>query len=241
MRKFLKEIIPPIALKVYKKIINASKNFSKNNSKKNSVQTNSHQQDLSVYWDSEMAALLETWGKDHVWNEIQMFLVGKKGKVLDIACGTGVTIKIASKNKDLEVYGCDISDLLITKAVGRGIDKKYLQVCDAANMSIYPDDYFDYSYSIGSLEHFTEDGILKFIAEVQRITKQATFHMVPISRDGQNKGWIKTYQSYFNNNEQWWMDRFKSKYEYIYAIDSGWKDDISLGKWFVCIKKNDDS
>ena len=230
--------MPPIVVKGYRKITGSIRKNSLSEGTQNVKRPkNSDGQDLDVYWDKEMAEMLETWGKDHVWNEIQMFLVGKKGKALDIACGTGITMEIVSKNTGLEVYGCDISDLLITKAVERGIDKKYLQVCDATNMNMYPDNYFDYSYSIGSLEHFTEEGIMKFIAEVQRVTKYESFHMMPTSRKYQNEGWIKTYQSYFNNNEQWWIDKFATLYPDVYAIDSGWKDDISIGKWFVCMKK----
>lgn len=193
-------------------------------------------QDLAVYWDKEMARILETWGEDHVWNEIQMFLANSEGRVLDIACGTGVTINIVSKNKNLEVHGCDISDFLIHKAINRGISKTHLQVCDATNMDCYIDNFFDYSYSIGSLEHFTEEGILKFVNETYRITKHLSFHMVPISRSGKNHGWIKTFQSYFNNSEDWWMDKFKIKYRQVISINSGWKDEISTGKWFVCYK-----
>ena len=167
-----------------------------------------------------------------------MLLLNCSGKVLDIACGTGVTIELLSKYNNLEVYGCDISDFLIDKAIERGIDKKYLQVCDATKMDIYENDFFDYSYSIGSLEHFTEDGILKFILETHRITKNISFHMLPVSRSEKNEGWIKTLQSFHNNTVEWWQEKFKLKYSKFDIINSGWKDNISIGKWFVCFKNN---
>jgi ubiquinone/menaquinone biosynthesis C-methylase UbiE len=156
--------------------------------------------------------------------------------VLDIACGTGITMEILSKQKSLELYGCDISDFLIGKALKRGIDKKYLEVCDATDMKVYKDNQFDYSFSIGSLEHFTEDGIVKFVSEVNRITKQMSFHMMPVSRSGKNEGWMKTLQSFHNNSVDWWIEKFKSKYTNVFVINSGWKDDISVGKWFICSK-----
>jgi len=235
MKKVFKEFVPPIFFKIYRKISGLRKrNLSK---KKHAVHsTDGTEQDLDVYWDLEMAEMLETWGVDHVWNEIQMLLVGKKGKILDIACGTGTTIEIVSKYKDLEVYGCDISDFLISKAANKGIDKKYLQVCDATNMNMYADDQFDYSYSIGSLEHFTEEGIPKFISEIHRTTKYISYHMMPTSAKNKNEGWINMYQSYFNNSEQWWIEKFRLKFSQVYSINSGWKDDLSIGKWFVCIK-----
>lgn len=208
----------------------------KNIDNNNLVVSNTDNQDIDLYWDPVMAESLETWGEEHVWNEIQMFLVEAKGKVLDIACGTGVTINIVEKNKNFEVYGCDISDFLIGKAVNKGINNERLKVYDATNMNCYKDNSFDYSYSIGSLEHFTDIGILKFVDEVYRITEKFSYHMVPISRNGIDNGWITPYQSYYNNSEEWWMEKFKSKYKNVQSINSGWKDEISIGKWFICSK-----
>jgi hypothetical protein len=34
------------------------------------------------------------------------------------------------------------------------------------------------------------------------------------------------------------MEKFKSVYGKIYLLDSSWEDDISVGKWFVCIKED---
>src|SRR5689334_19191533 len=46
------------------------------------------EQALDVYWDAQMAAILETWGIGNAWNEIQLLLLNARGTVLDIACGT---------------------------------------------------------------------------------------------------------------------------------------------------------
>ena len=70
----------------------------------------------------------------------------------------GKVIEILQKFPKIDIYGCDISDFLIKKAIIRGIDKNKLIVCDATKMK-YEDNFFDFSYSIGSLEHFTESGI----------------------------------------------------------------------------------
>jgi ubiquinone/menaquinone biosynthesis C-methylase UbiE len=235
IKRIIIAICPPLFLKGFyklKRIISA-----RPVSQKEKLVLNPDKQDLDLYWDPVMAELLETWGEDHAWNEIQMLLVGKKGKVLDIACGTGITIDIVSKNKDLKVYGCDISDFLIQKAINKGINKELLEVCDATNMICYDDNSFDSSYSIGSLEHFTEKGIVKFVEEIYRITDNFSFHMVPISRNGIDNGWISPYQSYFNNSEEWWLEKFKSKFKNVQSINSGWNDDASIGKWFICSKK----
>lgn len=195
----------------------------------------SHNQDLGIYFNESFANILETWGEDHVWNEIQLLLANSHGKVLDIACGTGIVIKKLESNKNIEVWGFDISDLLINRAIQKGIDPLKLKVMDATKTD-YPDLFFDYSYSIGSLEHFSEDGIIQFINESYRYTKYASFHKIPVSRSGMDEGWIKTIQTYFNNSEKWWEGKFRTSYSKVLIINSGWKDDISIGKWFICYK-----
>lgn len=217
------------------KIFNIIKKIAGSRVKRIPINTQTGRQDLDVYWDPEMAKMLETWGEGNAWNEIQLFMVNCKGSVLDIACGTGKTIELLEKFPELELYGCDISDFLINKAIERGIPASHLAVCDATKTD-YSDNYFSYAYSIGSLEHFTEDGIVKFISECHRIVKETSFHMVPVSKSGKDEGWIKSMQSYHNNSEDWWLRKYKSAYEIVYTLNSVWSDRISEGKWFVCVK-----
>lgn len=231
----LKQITPPIIWntlgKTARKIINKKGNSSPNYSDDPS------EQDLSVYYDPVMAQALETWGEGNVWNEIQLLMSICSGKVLDIACGTGKTIEINSRFPNIEVYGCDISDFLLKKASERGISVNHLKLCDATKTD-YEDNYFQHSYSIGSLEHFTSDGIDKFIEESYRITQKSSFHTMPVSRKNQDEGWIKNYQSYYNNSVNWWLKRFEEVYPEVYVLESSWQDEISVGKWFVCTKSN---
>jgi ubiquinone/menaquinone biosynthesis C-methylase UbiE len=195
----------------------------------------SRRQDLDVYWDPRMAEALEHWGEGTAWNEIRLLLVNCSGKVLDIACGTGKTISLLADLADLEIHGCDISDMLIGKAIERGIARERLTVTDATAMN-YLDASFDWGYSIGSLEHFTQDGIVRFLSECSRVVRRATFHMVPVSRSGKNEGWIKPNQSYYNNSSQWWVERCRAVYPQVIALDSAWSDKLSTGMWLVCRK-----
>ena len=192
-------------------------------------------QDLDVYWSEEMAALLETWGEGNVWNEIQFLLYDRHGKVLDIACGTGKTMQVLARFPRLEITGFDISDLLIGRARERGISSERLFVADATRL-VFPDRSFDYAYSIGSLEHFTEGGLHQAIAECHRVITRGAFHMVPVSRSGKDEGWIKAQQSFFNNSVEWWLDKYRARFPEVLVLDSTWEDTFSVGKWFVCIK-----
>ena len=235
MKSLVRELLPPIllrALVAVKKYI-----FHKLILIKSKLRNaSSSQQDLEVYWDPNMATVLETWGQNNVWNEIQFFMINCKGRVLDIACGNGKAIEVLSKFPFITVHGCDISDFLIEKAVQRGINAEHLKICDASQTN-YPDLYFEYSYSIGSLEHFTEDGIHNFIKENFRTTKKTAYHFIPVSKSRRNEGWIKTFQSYFNNSTEWWLNKFTTIYPVVYVLDSVWCDDISDGKWFICSKE----
>jgi ubiquinone/menaquinone biosynthesis C-methylase UbiE len=192
-------------------------------------------QDLELYWDARMANILESWGEGNVWTEIQFLMANLKGKVLDIACGTGKCIEILSQLPSIELYGCDISDFLVKKAIDRGIPENHLVVCDATKTD-YADGTFEYAYSIGSLEHFTEQGIIDFLVECRRIVKGTSFHMVPVSDKEINEGWLKTRQSFHNNSTEWWMSKFASVYTTVISLNSTWADDISTGKWFICFK-----
>jgi ubiquinone/menaquinone biosynthesis C-methylase UbiE len=226
LKNVLRLILPPILVRP----------LSRNRSAraKNDVRQ-PESQDLDIYWSQAMAETLENWGAGTVWHEVMFLLANCHGRVLDIACGTGKTIVLTSSLPKIEVHGCDISDMLIEKAREHGIDASRLKVCDATNMA-YDDDAFAHSYSIGSLEHFTEDGILKFISECHRVTRRSSAHMIPVSRSGTDEGWMKTEQSFFNNSSAWWLTRFRSRYADVVELDSLWSDPVSVGKWFVCAK-----
>lgn len=234
MKHLIKSFIPPVLIELGQK----AGIFKDPNKviiyKKNENDT----QDLDMYFDPEYAKILDSWGEKTTWIEIQMLLANCKGKVLDIACGSGVTMRILNKYKDLDVHGCDISDLLIKKAVSLGIAENNLKVTDATKMD-YADLAFDYSYSIGSLEHFTEKGISEFIAEAARVTKYTSMHMMPTSKSGTNEGWMSTsttIQTFHNNSDEWWMNKYKQSFREVIMLNSRWDDGISYGRWFICKK-----
>lgn len=190
------------------------------------------QQNLAPYWCPEMLEAFETWGEDNAWHEIQFLLANRWGRVLDIACGTGKVIEILEGFPNLELYGCDISDFLIERAIERGVDKEHLRVCNVIDTE-YEDKFFDYSYSIGSLEHFTEDSILDVLKEANRVTRLASFHHIPICRE-KDEGWITSNQSYFNNSIDWWLPKFHSVFSEVQSLRSNWNDSRSVGQWFIC-------
>ena len=191
-------------------------------------------QDTQIYFDPAFAEVLETWAVKNAWREIQVLLANRSGKVLDVACGTGRTADFLKQFEGLEYYGCDISSMLIDRAVERGISRERLRVLDATKLD-YAGGEFDFLFSIGSLEHFTVDGLRATLAECRRVCRGLNFHMVPVSSSGFDEGWITPYQSYWNNSQRWWTRIFEERFGYnVWAMSSKWKDDHSRGMWFIC-------
>jgi ubiquinone/menaquinone biosynthesis C-methylase UbiE len=230
MKRVLKQFIPPVVISVFRQI------GGKSTTRKIGRPDSAKGQELDIYWTEDMAYQLENWGKAHTWNEIECLLVNCEGKVLDIACGTGVNILSMAKFKKIQIFGFDISDFLIKKAIEKGIDKNRLSVQDATQTA-YQDNEFAYSYSIGSLEHFTEEGIDSFLKECSRYTSKASFHMIPVSESDKDEGWMRTNQSFHNNSVGWWLAKYRKHFAEVLVINSGYTDPgLSLGKWFICLK-----
>lgn len=228
VKKVIKELCPPILLRGARKLRDEGRTIVH-------PRRSAEKQDLDMYWDEKFADKLDNWGEETAWNELQLLMMNCSGKVLDMACGTGRCIEILGKYPRLDIYGCDISDLLLARAEKRGIPKSKLKMCDATATG-YADDEFDYVYSVGSLEHFTEEGILKFIAECARICKGPSFHLMPCSRSGKDEGWLTTTQSFFNNSPEWWLQRLGTAYPKINVNLSCAVDDLSICRWFSCYK-----
>ncbi len=229
--KIFKLFCPPILINLIKKC------FYFFLIKKNNFYISKRNQDVKIYDNLITADILENWGKENVWNEIAMLLNKKKGNILDVACGTGVNLlQLQKTNPQANFYGCDISQTLLNRAENKGIKKKFLKCIDATQM-YYHNNFFTYSYSIGSLEHFTESGIELVIKKLKLNTSIASFHFMPVSRKNRNEGWIKTYQTFYNNSVEWWIKKFRKEFKSVEIIDSCWNDFISLGKWFICYKK----
>jgi len=200
---------------------------------KSKVKSNPDSQQLEVYYEESFADELAFWGEDNVWREIELLLATKEGNVVDMCCGVGGTIRRLEKYKKLNICGFDISDFLIQSAIDAGIDQSKLKVANAISTG-YEDNSFSYSYSIGSLEHFTEEDIDSFLKETKRITTQGSFHQIPTSRDEKFSGWLELDQSYYNMPESWWLEKFQKHFDDVQTIDSSWNDSISFGTWFIC-------
>ena len=192
IKEIVRQLLPPIILSTRRKLLTNSKGIVAI-----SLGKTTDKQDLDLYWDENYADVLEEWGKGTVWNEVQLIFSSLEGSVLDIACGTGPTIEILNGNKNLEVHGFDISDLLIERAKKKGILSDRLKVADAT-WTTYDEDRFDYSFSIGSIEHFTEEGIDLFLKNAAFYTKKHGIRIHnPLSKHRKRHGFRSALIGYF--------------------------------------------
>lgn len=88
------------------------------------------------------------------------------GKLLDIACGLGDLLCLASQQQ-LDCYGLDLSDVAIREARIR-VPKAKINQGNAEALE-YVDETFDYVTLIGSLEHLLDPG--KGLLEIRRVLK----------------------------------------------------------------------
>lgn len=99
------------------------------------------------------------------WTDYQLLEKYASGRVLDTGCGRGILLAKIKGAK--EKFGIDISEQAIEQAKKICPEGVFL-VGDARAMK-FPDNYFDFVYSIDAIEHleFPE----RFLAEAKRVLK----------------------------------------------------------------------
>lgn len=99
-------------------------------------------------------------------NEVKEFLKNKKGKVLDLGCGSGRNF---IEKKGLEFYGIDFSKNMV-KIARRKAYKKVLKL-NAWEIK-FPDNFFDYALYISALHCIPlEENREKSLSELARVLK----------------------------------------------------------------------
>jgi ubiquinone/menaquinone biosynthesis C-methylase UbiE len=147
--------------------------------------------------------------------EVEEFLKGKWGKILDVGCGSGRHFQCVEG----ELYGIDFSQKMIVlaekKATQLGI-KANLEQSEADELK-FPDDFFDSIICINSLHCIeTPDKRKKSIEEMFRVLKSGGDAMITV--------WSKT-QKRINGKigdllVPWTVDGNKlQRYYYIYEKD----------------------
>lgn len=140
---------------------------------------------------------------------LQMLYDGIKGKVLDVATGTGfIAQNIKANCKDVEVTGIDVSKEMIKRAKfnarKRGLKVKFL-VADTERLNFLDQSFNTVICSLGFLWFVNKDAVLK---ELKRIVKR-NGKIIIIEEEGQTtrsgkriKKFSKKLQNFFSQIEK---------------------------------------
>lgn len=131
-------------------------------------------------------------------------------KILDVGCGKGFLLYDFSKvMPGLELYGIDISEYAIDNA--KEEIKDCLQIGNATSLP-FPDDYFDFVYSITTLHNLYCYDLDLALREIERVSKKGKYICVESYRSEEEKAnllyWQVTCEA-FNTPEEWdwWFKR----------------------------------
>ena len=129
-------------------------------------------------------------------------------KILDIGCGKGFQLyELTQLLPGLEVHGIDVSSYAIEN--GKEEIKDRLQVGNANSLP-YPDDYFDFVFSITTLHNLHNYDLDKALREMERVGKSNKYLCVEAYRNEEEKAnllyWQVTCEAFCTPEEwEWWF------------------------------------
>jgi SAM-dependent methyltransferase len=162
------------------------------------------------YWDGDRKICYGGYRyMEGRWEKVARAMVEQYGikpgdKILDVGCGKGFLLYDFTKVvPDLELHGIDISEYAIANA--KDEIKDCLQVGNATSLP-YPDNYFDFVFSITTLHNLHCYDLDKALREIQRVSKKNKYICVESYRNEEEKAnllyWQVTCEA-FNTPEEW--------------------------------------
>ena len=112
----------------------------------------------------------EEWNSFHGFSEKEIKVIGdmyfdivkpemftREARIIDIGCGSGRFIKyIRERYEHQLIVGIDPSSAILAADSLLGTDEKVILVQAAADNIPYPENYFDFAYSLGVLHHIPD-------------------------------------------------------------------------------------
>ncbi len=133
-------------------------------------------------------------------------------KILDIGCGKGFQLyELNIQLPGLNIRGVDISEYAISN--GKEEIAEHLMVCNANSLP-FPDNHFDFVFSINTLHNLYAFDLKKALIEIERVGKKNKYICVESYKTEEQKAnllyWQVTCESFYTPEEwQWWFDQTK--------------------------------
>lgn len=142
-------------------------------------------------------------------------------KILDVGCGKAFLLYDFTKVvPGVEVYGIDVSGYAIENAKEEIKDR--LTVCSATSLP-FPDQHFDFVFSINTLHNLHNYDLEKALREIQRVGKKNKYICVESYRNEAEKAnllyWQVTCEAFCTPKEwEWWFNLtgYTGDYSFIY-------------------------
>jgi tRNA (uracil-5-)-methyltransferase TRM9 len=162
-----------------------------------------------------------------IWPELEIVLsrhFSPEGKVLDLGCGNGRFFEYF-KNKDIEYFGVDGSDKLISIAqkIYPGVN---FQAADALTLP-FPEGFFDRILSIAVFHHIPSQELrIKFLEESKRVLKPGGILLLTVWNFKEAKEFVLLLKSFlmkllglskmdFGDFLEPWANKTKRYYHYF--------------------------
>ena len=168
------------------------------------------------YWDGDRR--INYGGNKYIegrWEKVAKAMADHYGlkagdKILDVGCGKAFLLYDFTKVvPGIEVHGIDISEYAIKNSKEEIIDK--LQVSDATSIP-YPDNYFDFVFSLNTLHNLHCYDLDKALREIQRVGKKHKYICVESYQSEEEKAnllyWQVTCEAFNTPKEwEWWFNQ----------------------------------
>ncbi|OGT55956.1 MAG: SAM-dependent methyltransferase [Gammaproteobacteria bacterium RIFCSPHIGHO2_12_FULL_42_10] len=178
------------------------------------------------YWDGERQYGYGGYHYDGRWHSIAVDIAKHYGlkagdKVLDIGCGKGFLLyELTQVVPGIEVTGMDVSSYAVEHAKLEIKDRLHVGHCSKLP---FPDQSFDFVYSINTFHNLSIDELESAVREMERVGKQHKWCNIESYRNEKEKAnllyWQLTCES-FHRPEGWrWLFQqwgYQGDYGFIY-------------------------
>lgn len=183
-------------------------------------------------WDK----IAENWNdyRKKPFQEVIEFLKNKKGKILDVGCGSGRNF---IKNEGLEFYGVDFSQKMLSLAEKNAEEKNIkVELKPMEDEKIpYENNFFDYILCISVLHCIeTKEKREKLIDEIKRVLKKDGQALISVWSKNNKKTKGKLKEAFIP-----WKIEGKEYLRYYYFYDLNELEEILKKKKFKILEKKE--